>query len=186
MTMNESVIEFLNFSLLSYLHRLLCKSWRGGGVVMMVGSCGGTDSGTNASPPSYCVFPLSLNVVNECCMKSLRPAILLEIYLAVCPESSYYYYYYYPSLVEGESQVYYYFFFKLNTFYSCAIYKPFCIYVYVPSAGFIGGVGGNCPWAPRLGGPLASLELASVACLTVTYRAHRHILSLLCTIGIAI
>ena len=40
----------------------------------MVGSCGGTDSGTYASPPSYPVFPLSLNVVNECCMKSLRPA----------------------------------------------------------------------------------------------------------------
>ena len=56
---------------LSSPHFLLCKSW---GVVVMVGSCGGTDSGTYASPPSYPVFPLSLNVVNECCMKSLMPA----------------------------------------------------------------------------------------------------------------
>ena len=35
-------------------------------------------------------------------------------------------------------------------------------------------------------GPPASLELASVDCLTVTYQAHSHILSLLCIGGIAI
>ena len=29
----------------------------GGVVVVVVGSCGGTDSGTYASPPSYLVFP---------------------------------------------------------------------------------------------------------------------------------
>ena len=43
-------------------------------AVVLAGSCGGTDSGTSASPPSYPVFPLSQNVVNEYCMKSLRPA----------------------------------------------------------------------------------------------------------------
>ena len=41
----------------------------------MVGSYGGTDSGTSASPSSYPVSLLSLIVVNECCMKkSLMPA----------------------------------------------------------------------------------------------------------------
>ena len=44
---------------------LICKSW---GVVVVVGSCGGTDSGT--PPPSCPVFPISLKVVNECCMKT--------------------------------------------------------------------------------------------------------------------
>ena len=39
----------------------------------MVGSCGGTDSGATASPSSYAAFPISLNVVIECFMKSLRP-----------------------------------------------------------------------------------------------------------------
>ena len=39
-----------------------------------VGREGGSDGGgTSASPPSYPDFPLSLNVVNECCMRSLRP-----------------------------------------------------------------------------------------------------------------
>ena len=52
-------------------HPLLCKSW---GVVAVVGSCGGTDSGTSTSPPSYPVFPISLNVMNKYCAKSLRPA----------------------------------------------------------------------------------------------------------------
>ena len=41
-----------------------------GGVVVVVGSCSGTDRGTQASPPFYPVFLLSLNVVNECCMKT--------------------------------------------------------------------------------------------------------------------
>ena len=61
-------------SILSSPHLLLCKSW---GVVVVVGSCGGIDSGTSASPPSYPVFLLSLNVLNEWCMKSLRPLLLL-------------------------------------------------------------------------------------------------------------
>ena len=37
----------------------------GVGVVVVVGGCGGTDSGTYASTPSFTVLPLSLNVVNE-------------------------------------------------------------------------------------------------------------------------
>ena len=41
------------------------SSVRVGGVVVVVGGCGGTDSGTKASTPSAPVFPLSLNVVNE-------------------------------------------------------------------------------------------------------------------------
>ena len=40
----------------------------------VVGSCGGTDSGTKASAPSFPVFPLSLYLMNECCMRRLRPA----------------------------------------------------------------------------------------------------------------
>ena len=59
-------------SLLSSPHLLLCKSW--GEVVALIGSCGGADSDSYSSPPSYPVFhlPLSLNVVKECCMKSIR------------------------------------------------------------------------------------------------------------------
>ena len=34
-------------------------------VLVVVGSYGDTDSGTYASPPSYPVFSLSLNVVND-------------------------------------------------------------------------------------------------------------------------
>ena len=45
--------------------------------MVVLGSCGGSDNGTSASPPSYPFFPLSLNVVNEYCMKSLRPASCL-------------------------------------------------------------------------------------------------------------
>ena len=40
----------------------------------MVGGCGGTNIGTYASPPFCPVFHIAMNVVNECCMKSLRPA----------------------------------------------------------------------------------------------------------------
>ena len=69
MIMNESVTEFLRFFLSS---PTFC-SVRVGGVVV-VGICGDTDSGSYVSPPSHPVFPLSLNVVNECCMKSLRSA----------------------------------------------------------------------------------------------------------------
>ena len=36
-----------------------------GGIVVVVGGCGGTDSGIKASIQSSPVFPLSLNVVNE-------------------------------------------------------------------------------------------------------------------------
>ena len=46
----------------------------------------------------------------------------------------------------------------------------------IVSAGFIGGVGAIAPGPPGQGGPLASLELASVDCLTVTYRVHSHII----------
>ena len=49
-------------------------SVRVGGIVVVVGSSGGTDSGISAFPPSSPVFQLSINVVNECCMKSLRLA----------------------------------------------------------------------------------------------------------------
>ena len=52
MSMNGSVTEFL---------RLLCKS---SGVVVVVGSCSGSDGGTSAFPPSYPVSPLSPNTVN--------------------------------------------------------------------------------------------------------------------------
>ena len=41
------------------------SSVRVGWIVVVVGSCGGTDSGTKASTPSFPVFPVSLNVVNE-------------------------------------------------------------------------------------------------------------------------
>ena len=58
--------------------------------VRVGGSRGGSDSGTYASPPFYHVFPFSLNVVNE--YEKPLASFLLEIDLAVCPESSYYYY----------------------------------------------------------------------------------------------
>ena len=48
MSMNESVTGFLWSFILSSPHLLMCKSW--GGVVVGVGSCGGTDSGSSASP----------------------------------------------------------------------------------------------------------------------------------------
>ena len=38
--------------------------------MVVVGSCGGTDSGTSASAPSYPVFPLSLNAVIKACKAS--------------------------------------------------------------------------------------------------------------------
>ena len=58
MSMKESITEFL-------------RSFLPGGIVVEVGICGGTDSGNYVSPPFYPVFPLSLNVVIECCMKCL-------------------------------------------------------------------------------------------------------------------
>ena len=65
MSMNESVTEFLRIFLPSFFpHLLLCKSWEGSG---------GTDSSTSVSSPSCPVFPLSLNVVNECCTERFRP-----------------------------------------------------------------------------------------------------------------
>ena len=40
-------------------------------LVVVVGSCGGTDSGPyKLLPLSYHVFPLTLNVVNECARKA--------------------------------------------------------------------------------------------------------------------
>ena len=50
MRMSMSVTEFSEVSsLLSSPHLFICKSW---GVVVVVGGCGGTDSGTKASTPS--------------------------------------------------------------------------------------------------------------------------------------
>ena len=65
MSMSESVSEFSEV-LLPFLSPLTSSSVRVGEVVVVVDSCGSTDSGTQASTPSYPVFPLSLNVVNEC------------------------------------------------------------------------------------------------------------------------
>ena len=58
---------FWGSSSLSSPHLFICKSWGGSSGV---GGCGGTDSGTKAFTPSYPVFPLSLNVVNECASKA--------------------------------------------------------------------------------------------------------------------
>ena len=60
MSMNEGVTEILR----SFLPPPLAIRVRG--VVVVVGSCVGTESGISASPPSYPIFPLSLYVVNEC------------------------------------------------------------------------------------------------------------------------
>ena len=93
MIMNESVTEFLRFYLPTFLpHLLLCESL---GVLVIVGSWGGTDSGTYASSPSKPVFSFSVNVFE--CMLHEKPqaSIVLEMDLIVCPESDYYYYYYY-------------------------------------------------------------------------------------------
>ena len=65
MSSNESVAEFSEV-LSPYFPPPI--SWT---VRVGEGGCSGGD--TQASL-SYPVFPLSLNVVNECCMKSLRPA----------------------------------------------------------------------------------------------------------------
>ena len=73
MSMSESVTEFLRFFFPTFATPTSC-SVRVRGEVVVVGSCGGTDSGTSASPPSYPVFTLSWNVMNECCMKGLIPA----------------------------------------------------------------------------------------------------------------
>ena len=64
-----------------------CSLWVEG--IVVVGSRAGTDSGTYASPPSYPVFLLSLNVVNECCVKA-SGQLLPGNGPTVCPESSYY------------------------------------------------------------------------------------------------
>ena len=39
----------------------VCSIGVGGGIVVVVGSCGGTDSGNSASPPSYLVLSFSMN-----------------------------------------------------------------------------------------------------------------------------
>ena len=64
MSMSVSVTEFSE--VLPPFPPPTSSSIRVGGVVVVVSSCGGTDSGTLASTPSYPVFPLSVNVVNEC------------------------------------------------------------------------------------------------------------------------
>ena len=74
MSRNETVTEFLRFLLPSFLpHLWLCEIWWGG-LVVVVESCGVTDSGPCSFSLSYPVFPLSLNIVNECYMNSLGPA----------------------------------------------------------------------------------------------------------------
>ena len=76
------------------------SSVRVGGLVVVVGSCGGTDGGTQASPPSFLSSPFLV-----CCEWMLhekpQASILLEVdlSLSVCPESYYYYYYYLPLLI---------------------------------------------------------------------------------------
>ena len=77
MSMSQSVTEF-SVVLPPYFPPPTSSSVRVGGVVVVVGSYGGTDSGSKASPPSwqsYSVFPFSLYVMNECWMKSIRPAL---------------------------------------------------------------------------------------------------------------
>ena len=60
---NESVAEFSEV-LPPFFPPQTSSSVRVGVVVVVIDSCGGSDSGTYASPPSYPVFPFSLNVVN--------------------------------------------------------------------------------------------------------------------------
>ena len=60
MNMSVSVTEFSEV-LPPFFPPPTFSSVRVGGVVVVVGGCDGTVSGTKASP----VFPLSLNVVNE-------------------------------------------------------------------------------------------------------------------------
>ena len=69
MSMSVSVTEFSEV-LPPFFPPSISSSVRVGGVVVVVGSCGGNDSGTQTSTPSSPVFHLSLNVVNECCMKT--------------------------------------------------------------------------------------------------------------------
>ena len=73
---HEWECDWLSAVLPSYFPPPTSCSVTVGRVMVLVGicSCGGTDSGAYASPPSYPAYLLSLNVVNECCMKSLRPA----------------------------------------------------------------------------------------------------------------
>ena len=60
--MNESVTEFLRWFLSTFLSLPLALGWG----LLVVGSCGGAiNSGTSASPSSYLVFRISLNVVKE-------------------------------------------------------------------------------------------------------------------------
>ena len=57
--MSESVTEFSEV-LPPYFAPPTSSSVRVRGVVVVVGGCGGTDSGTKASAPSYPVSPISL------------------------------------------------------------------------------------------------------------------------------
>ena len=70
MSMNESVTECLRFFLPTFLPPSSCSVRAGGWRVVVVGGFDGTDSPTSTSPPSYPVFPLSMNVVNQYCVKS--------------------------------------------------------------------------------------------------------------------
>ena len=65
MSMSESVTEFSEV-LPPFFPPPTSSSVRVEGVVVVVGSCGGTDSGSYSFSSIYPVFPFSLNVVNEC------------------------------------------------------------------------------------------------------------------------
>ena len=66
MSMSESVTEFSEVLPPFFPPPTFSSVRMWGGVVVVVGSCVATDSDTQASTPLSPVFPLSLNVVNEC------------------------------------------------------------------------------------------------------------------------
>ena len=73
MSMSESVTEFSEV-FLPYFPPPTSSSVRVMGLVVVVGSCGSTDSGTYKLLLHPFCLPQFSNVVNECCMKSLWPA----------------------------------------------------------------------------------------------------------------
>ena len=77
MNMRESVTEFFEV-LPPFFPSPTSSSVRVGGLVVVVGSCGGTDSGTSASPPSSLSSPFLV-----CCEWMLhekpQASILLEV-----------------------------------------------------------------------------------------------------------
>ena len=73
MSMSESVTEFSEV-LSPYFPPPTSPSVRVGGLVVVVGSCGGTDSATYKLLLHPFCLPPSSYVANEWCMKCLRPA----------------------------------------------------------------------------------------------------------------